>query len=300
MFCSNCGKKIENNNKFCTGCGKSIEVNNNSVQTNVGVINNQNINNVSTASVVKKTGVKGWIVGVICAVIVVSSCIGVWAFAKFNVDENKNNNNNVVNNDQMNSGKIDVVTDFKNYDIEIVMITEIAGMSVESVSTGVVDQVNQVEYLEVETTSLGMITVSNKIYYDYTSGYSYATRPYGGDVWWKEKGTSQVVDLNALLDKLMNMKDVTLVEENHYKVKVSINELKGMMSSQDVDLSKLLGGVMCDVYLEDGYVTKMEYDFSELVPGADKFTTTIKFSNYNEAGDVEIPQTIIDNAKENK
>lgn len=58
------------------------------------------------------------------------------------------------------------------------------------IKMGIIDELHQKEYLDFDTT-MGF-TVSNKIYYDFSNGYTYMTQPYGGDVWWKEKGASQM------------------------------------------------------------------------------------------------------------
>jgi len=189
------------------------------------------------------------------------------------------------------------VTTFNNYNIEIDMDITIAGMNTKTISKGVVDELHQKEYLDVTTTSMGLISVNNKIYYDFNSGYSYMTQPYGGDVWWKEKNATQTVDLGAILEKLISMKNVTKVSDNHYKVKMTKEDIKGLIESGNSTTSALNGDVYVEVYTENGYITKLEYDFTELVSGFEKYTTTIKYSNYNQAGDVEIPQSIIDNAK---
>lgn len=188
------------------------------------------------------------------------------------------------------------VTTFNNYNIEITMNTKVGGIEVKQYSKGIVDELHQKEYLDFDTTTMG-ITVSNKIYYDFNTGYTYMTQPYGGDVWWKEKGTSQIVDLGNILDKLISMENVTKVSDNHYKVKMTKNDIKGLMSSANSDTSAIKGDVNIDVYTENGYIVKLDYDFTKMVSGFELFTTTIKFSNYDNAGDVEIPQTIIDNAK---
>lgn len=188
------------------------------------------------------------------------------------------------------------VTTFNNYNIEITMNTKVSGIEVKQYSKGIVDELHQKEYLDFDTTTMD-ITVSNKIYYDFNTGYTYMTQPYGGDVWWKEKGTSQMVDLGTILDKLISMENVTKISDNHYKVKMTKNDIKGLMSFANSDTSAIKGDVNVDVYTENGYIVKLEYDFSKMVSGFELFTTTIKFSNYDNAGDVEIPQTIIDNAK---
>ena len=190
----------------------------------------------------------------------------------------------------------DYVTTFNNYNIEITMNIKVSGTEVTQYSKGIVDELHQKEYLDFDTTTMG-ITVSNKIYYDFNTGYTYMTQPYGGDVWWKEKGISQMVDLGTILDKLISMENVTKVSDNHYKVKMTKNDIKGLMSSANSNTSAIKGDVNVDVYTENGYIVKLDYDFSKMISGFELFTTTIKFSNYDNAGDVEIPQTIVDNAK---
>ena len=93
------------------------------------------------------------------------------------------------------------------------------------------------------------------------------------------------------------MKNVKKISDNHYKVKMTKKDIKGLMSSANSDTSAIKGDVNVDVYTENGYIVKLDYDFTKMVSGFELFTTTIKFSNYDNAGDVEIPQTIIDNAK---
>lgn len=189
------------------------------------------------------------------------------------------------------------VTTFNNYEIEIEMDISVSGITTNSVSKGVVDELHQKEYLDVTTTSMGMVSVSNEIYTDFNTGMSYATQPYGGDVWYKSKSTSQMVDLGVILDKLKSMKNVTEISSNHFKVKMSPNDVKGLMASGNASSANIKGDVYVEVYTNNGYITKLEYDFTDLVKGFDSFTSTIKFSNYNKAGDVVIPQSVIKNAK---
>lgn len=188
------------------------------------------------------------------------------------------------------------VTTFSNYNIDIVMNTKIGGIEVEQHSKGIVDELHQKEYLDVNTTTMGF-TISTKMYYDFNNGCTYMTQPYGGDAWWKENDASKLIDLGKILDKLISMKNVTKISKNHYKVKMTPSDLKGLMTSAKSNTSAIKGNVDVDVYTENGYIVKLEYDFSKMVKGFELFKTTINFSNYDKAGDVKIPQTIIDNAK---
>lgn len=215
------------------------------------------------------------------------------------------NNSNLVNSNsytiKVSNSKFaensEFVTTFNNYNIEIEMDITIAGVNTNTISKGVMDEQHQKEYLDITTTSMGIISLNNKIYHDFNTGYSYMTQPYGGDVWWKDKSASQVVDLGVILDKLISMKNVTKIADNHYKVKMTKDDIGGLMASGNANASAISGDVYVEVYAENGYITRLEYDFTNMIKGFEKFTTTIKCSNYDNAGDVEIPQSIIDNAQ---
>ena len=211
---------------------------------------------------------------------------------KEEIDENDNSNS-----DSNSNINLEFETTFNNYNIEIEMDIAIGGINTNTVSKGIVDELHQKEYLNVTTTSMGLISLTNKVYHDFNSGYTYMTQPYGGDVWLKEKSTSQMVDLGVILDKLISMKNVIKIADNHYKVKMTKEDVQGLMTSGNTNTSAINGDIYVEVYTENGYITKLEYDFSEMIKEFDLFTTTIKFSNYDKAGNVEIPQSIIDNAK---
>lgn len=217
--------------------------------------------------------------------------------AIYNADITNSNSYSIVMKGSNFAENSNFVTTFNNYNIEIKMDLTIAGVTTNMVSIGKVDEQHQKEYLDVTTTSMGLVSLNNKVYHDFNSGWTYMTQPYGGDVWWKEKSASQMVDLGVILNKLISMKNVTKLSDNHYKVKMDKNDIKGLLSFGNADVSTLSGDVYVDVYTENGYITKLEYDFSKMIKGFEKFTTTIKCSNYDNAGDVEIPQSIIDNAK---
>ena len=171
-----------------------------------------------------------------------------------------------------------------------------SGITSSMVSTGVMDERHQKQYLDITTTTMG-ISLNNKMYHDFNTGYSYMTQPYGGDVWWKDKSASQTIDLKVILNKLISMKNVTKLDDNHYKVKMSKKDVTGLVASSNVNASTISGDIFVEVYTENGYITKLEYDFSKSIKGVEKFITIIKVSNYDNAGDVEIPQSIVDNAK---
>ena len=198
------------------------------------------------------------------------------------------------NNKQQNNNEY--ITSFNNYNIEIIINTKNNGVELEQHSKGTIDELHQKEYLETKTNTMG-IKITNKIYYDFDTGYTYISQPFKEDYWLKEKGTSQIVDLGKILDKLISMEDVTKISNNHYKVKMTENDIKNLMNFANSSSSTIKKDINIDVYTKNGYIVELKYDFTKLISGFEQFTTTIKFSNYNNAGNVEIPQTIINNAK---
>ncbi len=198
------------------------------------------------------------------------------------------------NNKQQNNNEY--ITSFNNYNIEIIINTKNNGVELEQHSKGTIDELHQKEYLETKTNTMG-IKITNKIYYDFDTGYTYISQPFKEDYWLKEKGTSQIVDLGKILDKLISMEDVTKISNNHYKVKMTENDIKNLINFANSSSSTIKKDINIDVYTKNGYIVELKYDFTKLISGFEQFTTTIKFSNYNNAGNVEIPQTIINNAK---
>ena len=192
-----------------------------------------------------------------------------------------------------------IITSFKNYTINIDMEMQLNKISSTSKSKGVIDEMHQKEYLETSVTSMGMKVSNIKSYTDYKTGITYMTQPYGGDKWWKEKSTSRTMDLQKIADQLASMKNVTEIDSNHYKVKMNAQDMQGVTNSSNANTAnKLDGNIEVDVYLKNGYIEKIQYDFSKLIKSFDKFMVTISFSDYDKSGDINIPESIVNNAIE--
>ena len=51
-----------------------------------------------------------------------------------------------------------------------------------------------------------------------------------------------------------------------------------------------------DVYLNNGYISKIVYDMGEIMKDAGSFTLEMEISNYNSAGNVVIPDEVKESA----
>ena len=207
-----------------------------------------------------------------------------------------------------NNTEIDLsqVNNIENYKIDIVMNTVVNNIEVNSHSYGVVDEKNQKEYLETNTTTMG-ITVYNQVYVDFKEDYTYTKvsmdemlddylkrilSELTPSTWEKEKGYTQRIDIVGILTKIKSMKNVTKIEENHYKVQIKPDELKDLIGN-NYDIS-INNDVYVDVQLKSGFIEQIDYDFGNITPNVDKFTASIKLSDYNQAGDVIIPKEILE------
>ena len=190
-------------------------------------------------------------------------------------------------------------TSFNNYNVEIDIITKAGEMVIKSHSEGIIDELHQKEYLKSKTTTSGVmeLNINTETYTDFVEGYSYTSNPYAEGSWLKDKQSSQMVDLKTILERLSSMKNVKTVSKDHFKVKMTKSELKELLVQSGNEDFELNDDVYVDVYTKNGYITKLDYDFTKAIGDIDKFTITIKFSNYDKAGDVEIPEKVIKNAK---
>ncbi|MGN0350718.1 MAG: hypothetical protein ACI4ES_03625 [Roseburia sp.] len=190
---------------------------------------------------------------------------------------------------------VEFETGIDNYNVTItttLALLEDEELETTTVSTGVVDQLHQKEYLSSTTSVMGM-DVDYEIYTDYAKGISYTEIPFTG-TWEQDDSGAQTVDITTILDKIKNEDELEKVSENCYRMTFSAEDLKGSLNTAGSDNSYKLGSgeVTALVYVKDGYITKMEYDFAELLSGIRKFDVVIEFSNYNNAGDVNIPESI--------
>lgn len=177
-------------------------------------------------------------------------------------------------------------TGIKNYNIKITNVMSMAGMDSVSVSYGVTDELHQKQYLKTNTEVMGF-TVTSEIYSDYKNNVSYTLEPFSSE-WYKDTGVSNYMSMSLIVDKLNKDKNVTKLGDNKYKVKFSKDDLKTIVN-KDTDTSAIKGDVYGIVYTSGKYITKMEYDFSNIIDLIDKYTMVIEFSNYDKAGDVNIP-----------
>lgn len=328
-FCTQCGSKLEqeivnnidNNEQIINN-----DMNNNPTNFSVGFDNcfstqNNNSNNFNTQK--QKKGHTGLILIII--LLIIAAIVAFFLFFKktdkdntdnsnnstnstenqnnnsnnTNTTNNNNSNNNTPNNNNSNTtanNNNDSTVKFDNYKVKATMVMSISGIDVTTILSGTIDELNQKAYLKMDMNSMGMV-ISTETYTDYKTGYSYIKDPFSDD-WTKQNGGTQLVDLNGLSKQLKEMNNVTKIDDNHYKVQITADEIQGLLSTTDTDASVITGGIVADVYTENGYITRIYYDFSEMTDSFDTFTLDMTIYDYDKAGTVEIPSDIVESATE--
>ena len=189
-----------------------------------------------------------------------------------------------------------LITDIDNYTTTYTITLSADGVSMSIKISGIVDQKNKKDSLKV-TTSMSGASATVPAYYDFNTGYIYMEDPNNKGSWVKQKTSDPFNDLKSYINKMNNNKDVTKVDEGHYRIKISKEEMKGMVNQSGIDLSLIKGDPVMDIYTKDGYIIRIETDMSNVIQGISKYKIVQNFSLYNQSGDVVIPQNIIDNAK---
>ena len=179
-------------------------------------------------------------------------------------------------------------TKFNNYKIKATSTMLVYGMETKSYINGVIDEVNQKEYLETTVDAMGL-KISTLTYVDFAKGYTYTKNPLNG-TWEKTKGATTLIDLTSLLDKFKENSNVTRVNSEEYLVKLTKDDINGLLKyNSNLNQGNLNGDIFVKVYTKDNCVSKLEYDFSTLMDGVENFTMVIEFYDHNKAGEVSIP-----------
>ena len=272
--------------------------------------NNEIVNNVDYSSqsgtIRNNTGVvrkkhTGLIIGMIALLVVAIVTIVILLLLKFNGNDIPNsntfNNNVSTDNKDINSSNIKgLVTKYDNYNVDVTINLEIVGVSMKSVFTGTVDEVNQTEHLNIDVNSFG-IEFSMESYSDFKNGYTYITDPVF-ETWMVESSSSKTIDLNKIINSLINAENSTKIDDNHYKIVIDNDSLKDILDMGDIDFDVSTGKIYADIYLDNGFITEIDYDFSKMIDKFSKMSMVMKLSNHNNAGSVVIPDEVKKSATE--
>ena len=265
----------------------SFENQNNNVNFNQQPINQSVPNNLGSPEKKNNTTLIIVIVAVIAVIGIVAALVVPGMLDKDKDD--KKDDKEVVERedkeekeDEEDTTKLYAFSEYKNYKFKMDMVMVADGMEIKTSSTGTADVTHGTDYMETVATVMGY-SATTYSYSDYTNGYTYSSED---KITWETDTTTGTESINLvdIINKInSNSSDVTVLSDNHYSVKIDYES--GDMSYSDV---------YADVYVTDGYVSKLSYDLTSVVAseGFTKFTIDIQITDFNAAGDVTIPENI--------
>ena len=298
MKCHNCGCENDLGANYCLNCGIQL------VQEPPGLREEPKHFN---DPVVNKKGSNKLIFIMLGALLVIAIAASLPKYITKITNTSRLDNttgNNTVdadNVDNTNQTPIEYNASYDNYNFSVEVVTKIKEISVETYTHGTVDEINHKEYFETEVNTKAAVDVNvkTKTYTDLNTGYSYTytDSPIGGQAKWSKKlGAKQKINLKELTNKLSTAKNIKSVDNNHYVISMTSEELNKLLEADNAEAIQEDGNIDIDIYLNNGYITEIDYDFSKFVKDIDTIKVTVKISDYNKAGTVEIPQEVIDNA----
>lgn len=262
----------------------SFENQNNNVNFNQQPINQNVPNNLGSPEKKNNTTLIIVIIAVIAVIGIVAALVVPGMLDKDKDD--KKDDKEVVEKedkeDEEDTTKLYAFSEYKNYKFKMDMVMVADGMEIKTSSTGTADVTHSTDYMETVATVMGY-SATTYSYSDYTNGYTYSSED---KITWETDTTTgtESINLDDIINKInSNSSDVTVLSDNHYSVKIDYES--GDMSYSDV---------YADVYVTDGYVSKLSYDLTSVVAseGFTKFTIDIQITDFNAAGDVTIPENI--------
>lgn len=229
-------------------------------------------------------------------------------------DENKSLSNDSSLNDE----------EIENFTIDIDSTVEVSGTRVTLKSSGIVDEKNGVEYLKSTLEGLdvtgensplndmglkdiasfiGSMNFSIEMYIDMNANKSYTKIPAiagflgieGAGEWQVSQDISAPVDIKGLLSKLSEDENTEKIDDNTYKTYISGEQaLKSMPSSigdKKIDPNLFREDIPVIYTLVDGRISTISFDFSGMGAAAE-MSFYVSISNYNQAGEVKIPDEV--------
>lgn len=194
-----------------------------------------------------------------------------------------------------------------NYNMKMVMDMEMASedstMTMKMTMDSKIDEKNKKTELTTKANVFG-IDATTKIYQDLTGTQVVTYTENEEDSTWtkaySEKQESVSNKAFELFDgeRTFTKTQATIDGALAYQTKLTKEEVNNLMDGEDIGDAKV-DEVVITIEVKDDYIQKMSFTIPTSTEGLDlTVKVNLEFSNFDKAGDVEIPQTVIDNAVE--
>jgi len=184
-----------------------------------------------------------------------------------------------------------LVTDIRNYNFSMRMdLTVVEGghqIRITSTTNGTSDEINQVQRFRQSTASSGLF-FNIESFVDFGNGVTFS-RGLENQPWVRTNGAQRAVSVIEQIE-MMRGRGAIRVSDGLYRVRMTSEQLRAIFAAMDMDLGQqITGNLYSTVRIRNGFITRIEHDFSNMMPGVRHFTTVITFDNYNSAGSVTVP-----------
>jgi len=162
-----------------------------------------------------------------------------------------------------------------------------------TISNGIVDLVNQTQKIYLDN--------DDELYADLADNITFINIM---GTWYRTDGASEVTSMMELVNSINNMNEsVTRISDGEYRVRMSEEHIMLQLSDfadlLDIDMDAIIvRGLYAVVHVREGFIHRVEYNFSNLIPIIPTFTIIINITNHNNSGTIIIPQNIIDTAEQ--
>lgn len=223
----------------------------------------------------------------IIMILVGVTCLGVGGYLNFMTGENDSDtstkedngspNNTKVNDDSLKLTDVKDYSEYSNYNLKMVASITSAGNTVQISSDGSVDAKNKI--INTSLTSMG---VTQYVYYDFNNQLQYYSSD--NNTWEKNVNTgTNLPDFTNLITKIKSSDGVVKNDSGEYSYNSDL-VVSGVNYTGVKTIAK---------FTNDGYLSKISYEFPNVDETIENYVITYEFSSINKVGDITIPETIV-------
>jgi len=288
MSCPKCQINIEAGVQNCLQCGKLLQVPIVTPEIKQTLVNSP-----------KKS--KKTLLIILLLVFIVLLAYGVYELFSINepnINDNQNTQLPELETDISNFRFIATINKF----IQIEDEDEEETKEISIVHQGIFDRLNQTQHTKIETQNTSEL-IKLEVYTNFETRTTYTREPLA-DNWVIEENVpvNSIVNLPEIIEELSKAESVTRTNDEIYNIGLTEEQIKNIMIGIDntfnVDDLEFNNEINALIHIRDGLIFQIEYDFSDLIASIDSFTIVIEFSDFNTAGEVIIPEDLLNNGDE--
>lgn len=190
--------------------------------------------------------------------------------------------------------------EIKTFYMKVTLYASSSTSSLSITSSGVVDLVNGTSKLVQSGSLAGHSIKSVTFYYDYNNKVYYSEDPLDTGLWNKGEINALYLGPDQALEFLNSLGTPEKVRDDEYILNVRLGDMIKLVGSvEEFSQEQLDTTTKVEYYIDNtGRIKRIKYDFTDAYKGEfDKVYGVIEYSDINKYGNVEIPESVINNIK---